>query len=284
MKLLRLLLHLSIVLTLVSCNKVDEKESLIKEDVKITKEDSLEVEMYINKASNYLLNTEKRQFYLDSTFSIKEDIAELLQQKAMLLYKSRKYSLGKPFLAKAVFYNPKKYLDYSAFMKCIFSKEYNESIIEFMEYKERFGDSHVMDHTYDFYLGLCYLQLNEFEKANVFLQNSVAQELKSFSEDYISSTDWFYLGVSYYELKNYKEAIKNFDNALKQYPVFSDAQYYKYQCLKKLNKFEEAKLLIADAYANSINGNTINEANSIYEKYPYQVFKGQLEYLLESDK
>ena len=51
-------------------------------------------------------------------------------------------------------------LEYSAFMKCLFSKEYEESIEEFMTVKEKYGDSYVMDHTHNFYIGLNYLQLN----------------------------------------------------------------------------------------------------------------------------
>ncbi|WP_299384023.1 tetratricopeptide repeat protein [uncultured Lacinutrix sp.] len=226
---------------------------------------------------NFGISESGYQDYLDSLLVIKPDSAYLWQQKSMFLYKARKYNLGKPFLKKAAFHDPEKYLDYSAFMKCIFSKEYKESITEFMEYKERFGDSYVMDHTYNFYIALNYLQLNKFKKAKAFLVKSKEQQFNDFPKDAPEEAchflDWFYLGVADYELGNFNEAIESFNMSLKVYANFADAMFYKAKCLQRLNKKEEANTLFEEAKNNKQS--TIIEANSYYEIYPYQVFHKQ---------
>ena len=244
------------------------------EKIKISSADSLKIAKYWKQANYSGLYSEKRQKYLDSALLIKPDSAYFWQQKAMPLYKARKYSVGKPFLKKAVEYDPEGSLEYSGFMKCIFSKEYEESIIELLEAKERFGDSYVMDHTYNFYIGLDYLQLNAFEKAKEYLLKSQQQQFKDFPNDTPEEAchylDWFYLGIVEYELGNYEEAIQNFDMSLKVYTNFGDAMYYKAFSLRDSEQLEDAKKVYTQAFEN--NQNTINEDNVYYEVYPYQIF------------
>jgi len=262
-------------LIFISCNENDKTKSKnSSEKNKLSYFDSVKVAAYWIKAGRLAPHEQARQKYLDSALMIAPDSAFFWQQKAMPLYKARKYSLGKPFLAKAVEHNPAAYLEYSAFMKCIFSKEYEESIEEFMLVKEKYGDSYVMDHTHNFYLGLNYLQLEQFEKAKEFLTKSKEQQLTDFPkrlpEHACHHLDWFYLGVADFELGNYKAAIESFDMSLKVYENFADALYFKSLSLHKMGQKEEASTLLAIAFENSEN--TINEDQVYYEIYPYQVF------------
>lgn len=244
------------------------------ERIKINSTDSLRIIEYWKKANYSGLYSGTRQKYLDSALLIKPDSAYFWQQKAMPLYKSRKYSVGKPFLAEAAKHNPKAYLEYSGFMKCIFSKEYEESIGELLEVKKRYGASYVMDHTHDFYIGLDYLQLNQYDKANEHLLLSQKQQFKDFPNDSPEEAchylDWFYLGIVAYELENFELAIERFTMSLKVYENFGDAMYFKAICLRNLGKLEESKSVFQLALKN--NQNTINEDNVFYEVYPYQIF------------
>lgn len=242
--------------------------------IKLSSEDSAKIASFWEKANRSGLHSKAGLQYWDSIVAIKPDSAYFWQQKAMLLYKARKYSVGKPFLAKAVEYDPKNYLSYSAFMKCLFSKEYEESITEFMDMKKRYGDSYVMDHTYNFYIGLDYLQLNQFEKAKEFLEKSKVQQFADFPDDTPEEAchylDWFYLGIAEFELANYEEAIANFDRSLKVYTNFADAMYYKGASVYRTGGEKEGRDLVAKARKNAEN--TINEDQVFYEIYPYQIF------------
>lgn len=259
----------------VSCNKDKTSiESKANNTNEISSADSIKIANYWDKANKVGLYSVNRQKYLDSALQIKPDSAYLWQQKAMPLYKERKFSLGKPFLEKAVLFNPKKYLDYSGFMKCLFSKEYHESIVDLNKAKQDYGDNYVMDHTYNFYIALNYLQLNEFGKAQEYLQKSKEQQFKDFPKDLPEEAchylDWFYMGVVEYELENYKQAIDHFNTSLKVYENFADAIYYKAICTYKTGEIDNAKELMELARLNS--NNTINEDQVYYVIYPYQVF------------
>lgn len=219
---------------------------------------------------NYTIMMKEYQDCLDAGLKKDSTIAYLWQQKAMPYYKAKKYEVGKPFLDKAVQYDEKRWLSYRGFMKCIFSKDYKQAIKDFEKCIANWGDGYEMDHTYSFYIGLSYLQLNEFEKAAQYFQNTISDQKKRFKQAH--HLDLFYYGIVKYEQKKYTEALHIFDETLNQYPEFSDAIYYKALCFYKLNKpVEEYQNLINQAEEFAKKGYTINEDNAIYESYPYQV-------------
>lgn len=173
------------------------------------------------------------------------------------------------YLDKAVTYNPKRWLPYRAFIKCIFLKSYSEAIDDFEKSINLLGNQYEMDHTYQFYIALSYLQLNEFEKAErLFAQDISEQEQKFKDAHYL---DLFYFGICKFELGKYNDAITFFDKALVQYPQFSDVWYYKAICHMNLEQQEKAKEFYQKAKEYAKQGYTINEDNAIYERYPYQV-------------
>lgn len=187
----------------------------------------------------------------------------------MPLFKMRKYEIGMPFIDKAVQFDEKRWLDYRAFIKCIFAKTYKEAIVDFEDCIKKFGNQYVQDHSYAFYIGISYLQLNEFEKAETIFKTDIEDQTKRMGEAHF--LDLFYYGISKYEQQKWEEAIVEFDKSLKQYPEFSDVQYYKAICLARIGKKEESGLLLAKAKKDATAGYTINEDNAVYETYPYKV-------------
>ncbi|MDD5149588.1 MAG: tetratricopeptide repeat protein [Flavobacterium sp.] len=219
---------------------------------------------------NYTIQMKEWQECLDSGLKKDSTIAYLWQQKAMPYFKARKYEIGMAYLDKAVKYDKKEWLPYRAFMKCIFVKSYRDAIVDFEECIKLYGNGYRMDHSYNFYIGLCYLQLNEYAKAE--------KLFKEYNEDIFKNrqglehpTALFYYGISKYEQSQYEEAILIFDKALKIYPTLSDAKYYKAVCLAKLGKKEEATQLFVEAKNEPKDGYFINEDNAVYETYPYQI-------------
>lgn len=217
---------------------------------------------------NYTIMMKEYQDCLDSGIKKDSTIAYLWQQKAMPYFKARKYEVGMPLLDKAVFYDEARWLAYRGFIKCIFLKNYNSAIVDFEECLKKQGNGYEMDHSYVFYIGLSNLQLNNFKKAeDIFKKDIEEQELKFKEAHYL---DLFYYGICKYEQQKWQEAIDEFDKSLKQYPEFSDAEFYKVLCLTRLGKKDEATILIAKAKKDAKAGYSINEDNAIYETYPYQ--------------
>jgi len=236
---------------------------------------------YLEQADKYPLSSLKRAAYIDSALAIHPQSAVLWQQRAMPLFKQKKYELGMTFLDSAVKYDEKGYIGYRAFIKCIFQKSYAASIIDFERAKQLIGFSFEMDHSYDFYLGLCYLQLNQFAKAETFINSSLKYSIENLGSKQGNFLELFYLGVINSEMENYITAIDYFDKSLLIYSNFSDALYYKAICLENLNKFSDALSCLQESNNYFLKGYTINEGNSIYETYPYQVTPKKLEGYLE---
>lgn len=227
-------------------------------------------EYHTNGALKHHIYSPEWHEALDQGLAKDSTIAYLWQQKAMPLFKQGKYELGMEHIDQAVRYNPRRYLDYRAFIKCIFAKTYREAIKDFERYKAQFGYGYVMDHSYDFYIALCKIQLNEFAEAEAILTHDLNLFVEKEGADVVHHLDVFYLGISQYEQKKYSEAIESFDWALDLYEEFSDVQYYKAVCLNRLGQTEAARELYKLAQANAEKGYTINEDNAIYERYPYQ--------------
>lgn len=224
-----------------------------------------------NGAWKYWVYSQEWQDEVDKGLAADSTIAYLWQQKAMPLIKQGKYEIGLEYLDQAVKYDRQQWQDYRAFTKCIFAKRYREAIEDFKDCKKRYGNGYVMDHSYDFYIGLSHLQLNEFRQAEKIFKQDFDNVIAEKGQDWLHHLDLFYFGISKYELRKYQEAIEIFDMALEFYSKFSDVQAYKAICLGKLGRKEEAMELDRQAELNGKAGNTINEDNVIYERYPYQM-------------
>lgn len=219
---------------------------------------------------NYMYEMSEWQNCLDEGLKKDSTVAYLWQQKAMPYFKCKKYEVGMPFLDKAVLYDKQEWLPYRGFMKCIFSKNYKGAITDLEECIKLYGNGYRMDHSYSFYIGLCYLQLNEYAKAEKILDDYVNDIYKN-RQQLEHPTAYFYQGIAKYELKKWDEAIAIFDKAIKIYPEFSDVKFYKAICwLKQGKPKEDVIALIGIAREDAAKGYSINEDNTIYEIYPYQ--------------
>ncbi len=230
------------------------------------------IEKYLYQgAEKHRLYSQDYQRAIDKGIAIDSTIAYLWQQKAMPFFKQGKYEIGMAFVDKAVKYNPDEWQEYRAFIKCIFAKTYRAAIIDFEDCKAKRGNSYVMDHSYNFYIAISHLQLNQFEQAEKTMDAEIDDQVAKKGEKWVHHLDWFYQGVIKMEMDKKDEAIQAFDKALAGYPRFADAQFYKALILSDLDQLEAAKTLFDEAVKNGTDGYTINEDNVAYERYPYQV-------------
>ncbi len=259
-----------LLLLLISCSTSGQKNSDTKHPA-LT--DDQIIKRYLeNGAWRIRYFSPEYQLYLDSAISQNPNMAYLYQQKAMPYFKLGKYELGLKSLDKAVELDPKSHIDYRAFIKCIFARTYEESIKDFQTAKQVKGENGVvMDHSYDFYLGLCYLQLGDFAKSLNYLEKSIEHTKNTKGENWIHFLDLFYAGIATQESDRHQEAIAYFDKALRIYPNFSDAKYYKSLSLFRTGQTDLAERTLTDCEFDFKKGYTINEDNAIYEKYPYQI-------------
>ncbi len=246
-----------------------------------TKQDSLKAKIYMDSSWHYRLGSASHQRFIDSALAIIPTNSWYWQQKSMPLYKSGRYELGRPFLDSAVKYNPQHWLEYKAFMECIYEKRYSASLSDFLLARRTYGNRVVMDHSYDFYIGLCYLQLNVLDSSEKYIGSCIDNDVKGLGEKWVHPNHLFYMGIIYYEKEQYAQAIVYLKRCLVGYPNFSDAQYFFSICESQLGNNKEALRLMEAAKANFDLGFTFNEDNSMYVDYPYQVRKYYISTTLE---
>ena len=91
-------------------DKINRQEAIIKEHVYDCAD-----------KINYTVMMAAYQDCLDTGLKKDSTIAYLWQQKAMSYFKAKKYDVGMALVDKAVLYDEKRWLDYRAFIKCIFA-------------------------------------------------------------------------------------------------------------------------------------------------------------------
>lgn len=182
-----------------------------------------------------------------------------------------KHELAAPFLDSAVKYDSTRYVEYRAYMNCIFRRHYREALRDFEIARSINGNSGVMDHPYDLYTGLCHLQLNNFDSAQYYIRKCIDSKISKSGADWVHYLHWFYLGISYYEQEEIVYAERYFDSALKQNEYLPEALYYKAQCLIRKEEYKDALVYLQHADSLLKRGYFINEDNARYERYPYQV-------------
>lgn len=116
-----------------------------------------------------------------------------------------------------------------------------------------------MDHSYEFYIGLSYLQLNEFEKAE--------QLFKEESKEQAARGQPHHLGLFYFGIANYKGSGKKPSINLTEvwccihnFRMYS-IPYYKAVSMARLGYREEAEALFKESETNREIEYTINECN-----------------------
>ncbi|WP_153845484.1 tetratricopeptide repeat protein [Sphingobacterium paramultivorum] len=236
-----------------------------------TKQEAI-IEKYLkNGAYRYHYTLQGWEDNINKALQKDSTIAILWQNKALPYWKMKKYDLALQCYNKAVFYDRESYLGRRGYLKCIFQKDYTSAIADMEMAEKEFGYGYQNDHSYQFYISLCYLQQNNFEKAAQILTKDFEKTIKDRGENWIHFLDLFYMGIIQYELRNYNKAILYFDKSLREYVNFSDAKYYKGLCLLQKKDAVNAEKLMREAKVNAEQGFTITEDDSFYESFPYKV-------------
>ncbi|WP_060873415.1 tetratricopeptide repeat protein [Myroides odoratus] len=230
------------------------------------------IDQYLTQgAYRYHYTLQGWQDQIDLALAQDSTLAILWQNKALPYWKTKKYNLAVACYDQAVRYDRKNYLGRRGYLKCIFQRDYKGAIQDMQQAEQEFGYDYQNDHSYAFYIALCHLQLNAFEEAKNTLEKDINRTIQKHGESWLHHLDLFYMGIIYYELREYTQAQYYLDKALIEYPKFSDAQYYKGLCFLAQNNKTEARNILLQAQENAKQGYTINEDDAYYESYPYQV-------------
>lgn len=247
-------------------------------------QDSL-LEKYIDSsAENYGYNSPQWQLYCDSLIHICPNIASVYQLKALPFIKYGEYEKAFALEDKAVELDPERYTAYRGFLKCIFTKDYENAIIDFQKAQQLTPNSYEMDHTFFFYEGLCNLELGNYIRAEENMKRDIFIQTGNDQSKSAHFNSWFYLGVLYYEMGNYPAAREALLKCTAQYMQHSNANYYIAMSYRAEKNEALAKEYLQISKRSFEQGYGINEGNIYYVNYPHLIRMYELEQALADKK
>lgn len=167
------------------------------------------------------------------------------KEQSVAYLKSGDFVNWKKLIDKSVELNPKENLGYRGWCKYQFFRDY-KGAIEDIEALEKIyptgylGYSSNGDYELHIAKALCYSAIGEKEKAVSIIENQLSKK-----DHTIGLYDYYQLGVTYFELKNYDKALENFEKQSNVYD-YAENSYFKAKVSKIRNKdyLEEKKLAL----------------------------------------
>jgi len=189
--------------------------------------------------------------------------------------KTGQHATGFAMVNKAVELAPVEYLGYRAFLKLYFMHDYEGSLRDCLRLDTltSFAKPGVWGEDMDMVIGLCYLQLNNLEKARTRFTSSINAVTKEVGKEWNSPRVFLYLGITHMKEKSFSQAIKVFDELIQVYPKYSEAYYYKAQCYKSLKDLKNAAATLEKC--KEVFAKNRPDRNPYFEM-PYQVYASML--------
>ncbi|MFT3948385.1 MAG: hypothetical protein QM763_15555 [Agriterribacter sp.] len=232
----------------------------------------------VNYYTEVLANTERIYYndarwqeLCDSIIKICPDIAEAYQLKALPFTKYADYEKCFSLLDKAVQYDPVEFLPYRAFIKCIFTKDYEGAIVDFTRSDSLTKNSGLMDHSYQFFMGICNLELKKYDMAEINFKNDADIQHRAFRGEQLHYNSLLYTGIVQLEKGQYREAEKLLLKCLDTYSKHPEANYYLALVEEKLGNEILKHTYLENGREAYIQGLRLNEDNIYYSNYPKQV-------------
>ncbi len=246
-------------------------------------QDSL-IEKYLkNGADRYNYNGPEWQQYCDSLISLCPNIAVAYQQKAIPFIKNGEYEKAFKLEDKAVELEPANYVAYRGFLKCIFTKDYENAIVDFQKAEQLTQGGFVMDHTYFFYEGLCDLELGNYLRAGDDFKQDIFIQQGGDKTKAVHFNTLLYAGILYYLIGNDDKAKEYLLECLDLYRQSPDANYYlalvykrEHDRTRKDQYLQIARQSIGQKYG-------LNEDNVYYAYYPFQITLYEVEQEIHED-
>lgn len=148
----------------------------------------------------------------------------------------------------AVKYDPETWQPWRGYLYLWFYRDYKKAIADIDA-----SDSltphidHPQGHSVDFWRGIAYLGLNDYENSISYWNKHIQKETEESGEDWVELEAFLYRGIAYYESGEPKKALEDFDKAIQYFKQTADAKYYKSKILFEQEKSKEALQLVKEA-------------------------------------
>ena len=247
-----LFLH-SIVFSQVNCNAIEGADC------------KKACEIY-NKVSDYQ-GWDVSQEGFNEAIKLCPNFDQAYREKSVPFLKRGDFITWRKLIDKAVEINPNGNLGYRAWCRFQFLRDYKgclEDLIKFDSIRKGdVGYSQNGDYQLNIVKAMCYSGLNQKERAVKIIEKQLLEP-----DYHIGFYDYYQLGATYFQLKNYKKAEENFEKQSKLFD-FAENIYFKAEILKiKKQNFSSLKNLALKTYDEGkvLNDPYTHHFNKIYRE------------------
>jgi tetratricopeptide (TPR) repeat protein len=192
----------------------------------------------------------------------------------------------KPLFDKAVTLDPIEWQGHRGYLYLYFYRNYKKAIEDFDAtdtLTPNFDDA-PQGQSVNYMRGVAYLGLKEYAKSKSYFDTYIADQIKTFGEDYAEVTAFLYRGIIAYYQKNYEAAKNDFYKVLKYSSNhYADADYYLSKCFFEEENNSLALAHFQKAYEDFNAGyfHTRNYIEVLYQLYPQDL--EELKHLIENN-
>ena len=200
---------------------------------------------------------------------------EAYMSRSVPYNKGGEHATGFAMLNRAVELDPMQNLGYRTFVKLYMMHDYEGALQDCLRLDSltSYAKPGVWGEDMDMVIGLCYLQLNDFQKARLRFTNSINKVTQENGKQWNSPRVFLYLGITLMKEKAYSQAAQVLDELIQLNPNYSEAYYYKAQCYSSRKDLKNAEA-------------TLEKCKQVFEKYgaeknayfemPYQIYPSML--------
>jgi tetratricopeptide (TPR) repeat protein len=219
----------------------------------------------------FMYNNPSWGSYLDSIIAICPDIATAYQLKAVPAIKNGEYTKAYSLDEKAAELDSQQFTSYLGFLKCIFTKDYTGAIVDFNRAIRIIPGGGEMDHSFYFYLGICYLELGKYQEAEVNFNKDIFSQYQGDSTREVHFNSLLYMGITKSAKGELDSAEIYFKKCLHVYQELPEANYYLALIYKKRKETNLEKRYFEIARKSILDRYSMNEDNLYYVNYPGQI-------------
>ncbi|SHI85437.1 tetratricopeptide repeat protein [Aquimarina spongiae] len=156
----------------------------------------------------------------------------------------------KPLFDKAVALDPVNWQGWRGYLYLYFYRNYKKAIEDFDATDQLTPDfdDYPQGQSVNYMRGVAYMGLKDWDKAKLYFDTYINEQIATSGEDYADVTAFLYRGIIAYQNNEIESAIEDFLKVL-QYSGnhYADAHYYLAKCFSAQNDFPKAKHHIDEA-------------------------------------
>nr|WP_297913538.1 tetratricopeptide repeat protein [uncultured Allomuricauda sp.] len=219
-KLSRLFLSMGMLIIGLSCKQ--EHADLNTDERRTLAEEVFRAGAHLPQGSPKSMTRIAKAIAIDSTY------AEALREHSVAYLKRGMPHKWKIWMDKAVYHDAKTWQPWRGYLYLWFYRDYKKAIADFNAsdtLTPNFIDQ-PQGHSVDFWRGIAYLGLKDYENSIAFWNKHIAKETEEAGEDWVELEAFLYRGIALYESGKKEKALEDFEKIIRYFKSSADAKFY----------------------------------------------------------